>query len=501
MLLEEPSGPEFSDNQLRILRRSCLDSHLSFTRYFFKKREGSKFITNTHHRLLAAVLDKVLRLELKRLIINIPPGYTKTEMAVINFIAHGLALNPQSKFIHTSYADSLALQNSTMTMDVVNSEEYQQLWPMSPRKDSKSKKAWYNEHGGGMLAVASGGTITGFRAGRMVDGFSGAFIIDDPIKPEDAYSDTQRMKMNRRFPNTFKSRLAHEDIPIIVIMQRVHEDDPTGFLLKGGTGEMWHHLVIPVDVPEKEEKYPQEYTHGIPIPHNLEPGPLWPYKHTEEHISAMKKSDPYTYASQYDQRPSPLGGGMFKDEYWKQYEVLPPDIMMIRIYGDTAQKTKEHNDYSVFQAWGLSPSMGVFLLDQVRGKWEAPELERKLVDFWNKWKPTQFKPLGAQVVKIEDKSSGSSLIQAIRAQHMIPVEDIQRNTDKIVRAFGAVKYFASGYVHIPANEDWIHDYKEEFRKFTPLMTHSHDDQIDPTMDAVEDLLIFMDTQYTAGALA
>ena len=239
----------------------------------------------------------------------------------------------------------------------------------------------------------------------------------------------------------------------------------------------------------------------IDIPAEITPDtPLWDFKHTQEQLRLLEEGDPYTYSSQMQQNPSPLGGGMFKDKYWKYYEVLPTDIDLMRIYGDTAQKTKERNDYSVFQFWARSRSQGIFLVDQVRGKWEAPELESKLVDFWNKHKPTMYKILGAQCVKIEDKSSGSSLIQSIKKDYTMPIEGIQRNTDKVLRAMGVVKYFASGYIHLPKNAEWLHDYKEEFRKFTPLMTHKHDDQIDPTMDAVEDLIVFEQMNINANAL-
>lgn len=224
--------------------------------------------------------------------------------------------------------------------------------------------------------------------------------------------------------------------------------------------------------------------------------PLWSFKHTLEQLKVLEQGDPYTFSSQMQQNPSPLGGGMFKDKYWKYYDVLPPDIDLMRIYGDTAQKTSEKNDYSVFELWARSRTKGIFLVDMVRGKWEAPELESKMVDFWNKHKPTHFKPFGAQVVKIEDKSSGSSLIQSIQRDYMIPVEPIQRNTDKVLRAMGVVKYFASGFIHVPKEAEWLHDFKEEFRKFTPLMTHKHDDQIDPAMDAVEDLIVFEGSLYS-----
>lgn len=229
-------------------------------------------------------------------------------------------------------------------------------------------------------------------------------------------------------------------------------------------------------------------------------GPLWPFKQDAEQLLTLSKGDPYTFASQYQQNPKPAGGGMFKDSYWKYYDILPPDIDLIRIYGDTAQKTAERNDFSVFQCWARSRTKGIFLIDQARGKWEAPELESKLVEFWSKHKPNQFRPFGAQIVKIEDKSSGSSLIQSIKKDYMIPVEPIQRNTDKVLRAMGVVKYFASGYIHIPREADFVFDYKEEFSKFTPMMTHKHDDQIDPTMDAVEDLLVFEDMIYSKNAI-
>ena len=227
---------------------------------------------------------------------------------------------------------------------------------------------------------------------------------------------------------------------------------------------------------------------------------LWEFKQDVAKLRVIEEGDRYTYSSQYQQNPSPIGGGMFKDKYWKYYEVLPNDIYLIRMYADTAQKTAERNDFSVIQCWGKSRTQGIFLIDQVRGKWEAPDLESKMVEFWNKHKPSIHKILGCQVIKIEDKSSGSSLIQSIRRDYMIPVEAIQRNTDKVLRAMGVVKYFSSGYIHVPKNADWLFDYKEEFRKFTPLMTHAHDDQIDPTMDAVEDLIVFEDLLYSSSSV-
>lgn len=492
---------DFSPAQLVAIRYILEQSHIHFERYFFKHREGTKFIESTHHKIISDTLDKVISGEIKRLVINVPPGYTKTELAVISFMARGLAINPKAKFMHLSYSDDLALLNSQVARDLVESEEYQELWPRQVRKDTSAKKRWFTKEGGGVYAVASGGPVTGFRAGRMEKGFTGAFIVDDPMKPEDAFSEATRERINKRFTNTFKSRLALESIPMIVIMQRVHEDDPSGFLLKGGTGEKWHHLLLPTPIPEGPVSswYPAEYTHGIPIEYELPSGPLWEMKHDTDELETMYQTDVYTANAQYGQRPSPIGGGMFKDHWWQYYTVLPNDIVMKRIYGDTASKTKERNDWSVFQCWGWSPSRGIFLLDQVRGKWEAPELKQNFIDFWNKHRYTTHpSQLPVQVAKVEDKSSGTGLIQDIKKTSAIPIEGIQRNKDKVIRGFDTIPHIAAGHVHLPLEAPWLSDYKDEFRKFTPLMTHKWDDQIDPTMDAIQDFLIDAPTLYNAG---
>lgn len=230
-------------------------------------------------------------------------------------------------------------------------------------------------------------------------------------------------------------------------------------------------------------------------------GPLWPFKHTSAQLAIRKAGDKFTYGAQLQQDPTAALGNMFKDSFWKHYDMLPSGVDTVRIYGDTAQKVKERNDFSVFQVWARVPPLGIFLIDQVRGKWEAPMLESATVEFWNKHKPTIYQPMGASALYIEDKSSGSSLIQSLQTNYMIPVIPIQRHTDKVFRAYGIINYIASGFVHLPLNVDWMNDYKEEFRRFTPMMTHRHDDQIDPTMDAIQDLLVSDQVLYSEASMS
>jgi len=257
----------WSYNERRMLKFMLENDGIQFMRYFFSLREGNKMIRNWHHYAIEYVLQAVFDCKIDRLIINIAPGYTKTEQAVLNFISRGIALNPRSKYIHTSYSGDLAQENSSKIKQTVQSPEFQELWPMQTRTDTKGKKRWFTELGGGMMATASGGQITGFRAGRMESGFTGAFINDDPVKPDDAYSSVKRNAINNRFNNTMRSRLAVESVPMINIMQRIHEDDLTGFLLKGGSGDYWYHLVIPTFLSEEalSKPYPKDYTHGKPI--------------------------------------------------------------------------------------------------------------------------------------------------------------------------------------------------------------------------------------------
>lgn len=279
----------------------CEEDGLYFARYFFKQRMGSKMIVAPHHKVIQDTLDRVISGEITRLIINVPPGYTKTELATINLIGRGLALNNRARFLHLSYSHNLALLNSSTARGIVKSSAYQSMWPMTLRDDADSKAMWWTEHGGGVYASSAAGQVTGFRAGHMTEGWQGCLIIDDPVKPDDAYSEVVRDGVNDRFNETIKSRLAVETTPMIIIMQRIHYHDLSGYLLRGGSGEMWHHLCLPVII-DNSLAYPEENTHGIPIDHGLPDGWLWPFKHNESHRTALF-SHRRTAEAQYMQRP------------------------------------------------------------------------------------------------------------------------------------------------------------------------------------------------------
>jgi predicted phage terminase large subunit-like protein len=477
-----------------VIKAKCEKDHLFFSRYFFKHRQGIKFRINWHHVLIADVVEKVISGELKNVVINVPPGSSKTELVAINLIARGLALNPRARFLHISYSDDLALLNSETAREIVRSDEYQALWPIGIADDADSKKRWNvvldGKKAGGIYAVALGGQITGFRAGHMAEGWQGAIIIDDPLKVEDAYSKPNRDKANRKIVSTVKSRKANPDTPIILIMQRLAEEDPTGFIKAGKVPGDWKFINIPALITSEYVESLPDHLRALVEPSDCDSDgrfSYWPYKEPLNDLLELEQADRYVFSGQYMQKPSPLGGGILRGEAFKRYVQLPK-IQHIKIYADTAQKTAERNDYSVFQCWGIGYDNHAYLLDQIRGKWTAPQLRQKAIDFWNKHNVSGKDVPSLRKMMVEDKSSGTGLIQDIQAAGGIPVEGIERNKDKLTRVMDVVSFIDSGQVWIPAEASWVSDFINECESFTPDNTHAHDDQIDPMVDAINDLL-------------
>jgi predicted phage terminase large subunit-like protein len=181
------------------------------------------------------------------------------------------------------------------------------------------------------------------------------------------------------------------------------------------------------------------------------------------------------------QEPSPSGGGLFKREWWRYY-TIEPEFEYRMMYADTAMKTAEQNDYSVMQCWGKYKN-DIYLIDQIRGKWEAPQLLTTAKAFWSKHKNSHKSVL--RKLEIEDKASGTGLIQQLK-QDKIPVRAIQRNNDKVTRAYDSAPSIEAGNVYLNINAEYLNDYLTEFDLF-PL--GKHDDQVDPTMDAIANMII------------
>ncbi len=448
----------------------CRSDLLTFTRTMFRARKGADMKPNWHQGAICDALERVVLGDTTRLIINISPRSGKTELAVINFIAWCMGNFPESEFIHASYSKRLATNNTYQARAVMQNEVYTQIFgPPRFQGDSNAKDEFRTAAGGIVYATGAGGTITGFGAGGMGDQFKGAIIIDDPHKAGEANSDTMRQNVIDWFSTTMESRKNNPNTPIIIIMQRLHENDLSGFLLAGGNGERWEHLNIPA-VADGESFWPDQF----PI----------------EDLRRMEASNTYRFAGQYMQNPAPIGGGIFKDEWWQYYRALP-QIKYRMIYADTALKTKEQNDYSVFQCWGAGADSKIYLLDMVRGKWEAPQLLTTAKAFWDKHKAVE--GMGAlRQFKPEDKASGTGLIQQLK-QSGVPVVGIQRSIDKVTRAMDAAPQIQVGNVCLPESAPWLSDLLTEAAQFP---NGAHDDCLDPLMDAVDDMLVMNKSRNT-----
>ncbi|OWK42451.1 phage terminase large subunit [Fimbriiglobus ruber] len=499
------SEPRATPDELRqaVIKAECELDHLFFTRYFFKQRQGIKFRVNWHHFLIADAIQRVIDGQCENLVINVAPGSSKTENAVISFIARGLSLNPNARFLHITSGDDLALLNSQTARDIVQSDEYQALWPLKVADDAKAKKRWNvlvdGKKAGGVYAVSLGGQITGFRAGHMAPGFQGAIILDDIIKADDAYSPAAIKAANRKLLSTVKSRKANPATPVVLIMQRVGENDPTGFIKGGNLPGKWEFLTIPAVIDDAYvATLPERLRALVVVEGRDDKGRFsyWPYKEPLGDLLALEAgngTDPdgkrvsrHVFSSQYQQAPTAIGGNIIKGLWFPRAN--PPKILFRKIYGDTAQKTAERNDCTVFECWGYGEDKKIYLLDLLRGKWEAPELKRQAIDFWNKHLAVTGQGALRELV-VEDKSSGTGLIQEIKRTERIPVKGVERNKDKLTRVMDAVSSIEAGFVVLPEEAAFVSDFLVECEAFTADDSHAHDDQIDPMCDAITDMLL------------
>lgn len=311
MLLRRFTSPA----ERKAIRDACRADFYTFCQFAFYERKGMQWAHNWHHRVICDALMRVFRGEVTRLIVNLPPRYSKTELVVRLFIAWCLGHVPDSEWIHTSYAAMLAAGNAADVREIVQSDFYRLVFPeVQLAADTRAKDHWKTTAGGVVFAQGSGGPLTGFGAGKMRPGFSGAIVIDDPHKADEARSDTIRKSVIDWFQNTLESRKNDpERTPIIVVMQRLHEQDLAGFLLgerkegeppgPGGNGEVWEHLCLPAIQPDGSA--------------------LWPQKHTIAQLLVMEQANPYVFAGQYQQRPSPLAGGLFKPDQIEVVDAMP----------------------------------------------------------------------------------------------------------------------------------------------------------------------------------
>ena len=463
----------------------CEEDGLYYSRYFFKQRTGGKMIIAPHHLAIQRALDRVINGEITRLVINVPPGYTKTELATINMMGRGLALNKRARFMHLSYSHNLALLNSSTARGMIKSKLYQAMWPMELRDDADSKAMWWNEHGGGVYASSAAGQVTGFRAGHMEPGWQGALIIDDPVKPDDAYSDIVRNGVNNRFNETIKSRLAIETTPMIVIMQRIHYHDLSGYLLRGGSGEKWHHLNLPVIIDSSrsyEETYP-ENTHAIPIDHGLPDGWLWPFKHNESHRVSLF-SHRRTAEAQYMQNPKRFNaeGALWNEEMISAAHAMriTQELARTVVAIDPQATNSEESDESgiaVASVYGSGDERQYSLDADYSGKYSPNGWATKAIEAYEQHE--------ADAIVIDKNQGGDMAEDTLRnAGFTGRVIRVHASKGKYARAEPISALYAQGRV---AHRGCLYEVENQFMEYVPSTAKKSPDRLDASVYALTEL--------------
>ncbi len=434
-------------------------------RSFHELNPQVPFLHNWHIELIAAELERCRRGEIRRLIINVPPRSLKSHCATVAFPAFVLAHNPSAQIIAASYGQDLANKHALDCRTLLASEWYQRLFPTRLPSQRQALQELITTQKGFRLATSVGGVLTG-RGADLI-------IIDDPLKPDEALSETQRRAVNNWFDHTLYSRLNDKRTGcIIIIMQRLHEDDLVGHVLEQ---EDWDLVRLPAIAEEDE-------VHVIRSPYRTrtvrrragealhpEREPLILLEHLRGTVGE------YNFAGQYQQQPAPLGGGMVKAQWFKTYTPgeQPANFDLIFQSWDTANKSTELSDYSVCTTWGCKDRR-LYLLHVYRKRLEYPELKRSVVQMATDYRATN--------ILIEDKASGTQLIQDLIREGAYGLTRFEPKMEKIMRLHSVTSTIENGFVYLPEQAEWLNEY---LRELTTFPNGKHDDQTDSTSQALD----------------
>ncbi len=452
------------------------------------------------HRLIAEYLTKLITgvLDEPNLMILMPPRCGKTDLGVKAFIPWAFGWFPDSEFIVTSYGSTLATDNAVKIRDTLGSDWYRSMvgsdWgagiDMRGDKAGGQKSHFFTKQKGVLKAVGVGGGITGFGAGKLRKEFGGCVVVDDPLKAQDKDSAAKRKACIEWYHGTLESRKNRKEsptTPTLLIMQRLHPQDLAGHLLQTERNK-WSVLQIPA--------------------HDEHAVTIWPGRISHKELMDMKEATPDLYYSQYMQSPSDASFSLIKAgwfRYWDNRKSVDKVVKYKMITGDTAFKAKDTADWSVFQCWGANDTRSLFLLDQVKGKWEFPDLLKQAKAFWTKHSTKQRSATPASRFWIEDKASGISLIQMLRdsgtpAVPWTPLAD-HTSTDKVARVNQCAVPLAAGRIFLPspamAGYRWVDHFISECIGFTSDDSHCYDDQVDTMTEAI---LIWMESGGGVGPI-
>jgi predicted phage terminase large subunit-like protein len=435
-------------------------------RSFYELNPATRFEANWHIDVIASKLEQCRQGNIRRLIVNLPPRSLKSHAISVAFPAWILAHSPSSQIICASYGQDLAEKHARDTRNLLMSEFYKRCFPTRLAPQRLSVDDFMTTAQGFRMATSVGGVLTG-RGGDFI-------IIDDPSKPEDTLSETGRKTVNEWFDNTLLSRLNNKEKGVIIIvMQRLHQDDLVGHVLERGE---WDVLNFPA-VAEEDEQHVVETIFGTRTISRKDGEALHAEREPLESLRRTRADiGEYNFQSQYQQAPTPMGGAMIKTEWLRYYAPgeLPASFTYILQSWDTANKSGELNDYSVCTTWEVFRGT-YYLLDVFRRRLDYPDLKRAVWEQSRKYRSPR--------VLIEDKGSGTQLIQELKREWLPYIQPYEppTGTDKIVRLFAQSHHFEAGKVLLPSNAPWLDEYRRELTSFPGA---KHDDQVDSTTQAL-----------------
>jgi len=433
----------------QIEREACQASFFEFVQSFWDVVIKEKPVYNWHIPFLCNELQKLSvcivarQAKLYDIIINIPPGTTKSTIVSIMFPAWLWTQDRTLRIISNSYSMDLSIEHATKSRDILTSDRFRRLFPeVVIRKDKGAKSSYENTDTGARYTTSTGGTITGKHAHLIIN--------DDPLNPAQAASDADRKAANEHTKTLASRKVDKENTPIVTMMQRLHEDDPTGYMLKKKSEGIFH-ICLPAELSDavKPATAAKNYVDGLLDPSRLNRKVL-----AEARTDLGSKG----YANQFDQSPTADGGNIIKNAWFGYVDAYTFGAMRkhepIVFFGDTAYtENSEDNDPSGFLAT-CKIGNDLYITAGKKVYEEFPELIKSL-PIWVK--ASGYGPSSS--VRIEPKASGKSVVQTMkRDTNLNVVETPTPKDDKKTRLSAAAPKVEAGRVYLvrgPWNEEFV----------------------------------------------
>ena len=468
---------------------------------FFKQSwsiiEGkTPFIENWHVEAIAEHLEACFYRQIKNLLINVPPRTGKSSLISIAFPAWVWLHNSEEKFMYSSYSGLLSRTQALKCRNLIESSWYKERWGKLYQfsKSQKAKGLFENSKGGYRFSTSVGATTTGLGGGIL--------IADDPNNVKDLESEAKRESANMWWSQTWSTRLNNPRKDVrIVVQQRSHEQDISGYVMADDPANEWAKLIISMEF-EAERKcktviLPSTNGKIWEDPRIKEGELLCPARFSIKEINRYKRElGAYGYANQYQQRGTPQVGGIIKKAWFKFWkDVVPPDIEFVIQSWDTALTAKEMSSYSACTTWGVfydhNYVENIILLSMWRDRLEYPELrdifKRLYFDYRDTGKERNTKFIGRKIdmCLVEAKASGEPLMQDMRAAGIMAVPFIpNKHGDKIERVRLITPLIEQGLVWLPAQApiyDKLLPFADTFRESIATFPNSDSRDLVDTM--------------------